>query len=97
MDEPIGIDFYRDFWDFPRIFVVHYQGLQLLFDCVFDETTGDYWGEFSVYVLPNIEDDKLCFPNSWKDLALSAQDFLGKVEVGNVRFDETRKKVLKRP
>ena len=39
---------YRDFYDFPRAFVVEHAGELLFFDCLFSDTLDDYGKEYVV-------------------------------------------------
>ncbi len=40
---------YREFYDFPRAFVVEHENDLLLFDCPFSDDLDDYPTEFTVY------------------------------------------------
>lgn len=76
---------YRDFYDVPRMFIIRHRGMQLLFDCEFDESIDDYSDTYKVYVLPDISDDGL--RGSWEHLSEKSTQFLGLLPVTEVVFD----------
>ncbi len=76
---------YRDFYDIPRMFIIRHRGMQLLFDCEFDDSVDDYPDTYKIYVLPNISDDAL--QSSWEYLPDKATCFLGILPVTGVVFD----------
>jgi hypothetical protein len=80
---------YRDFYDFPRAFVVEHHGEVFFFDCPFDEKLDDYPSEFRVYRLPSNVAKQLT-ETSWVGLADSGQ-FLGSVPVTRVQFDNSKR------
>ena len=58
---------YRDFYDVPRIFIVHHRGLQILFDCQFDKNLDEYREDYKIIVLPDLDDESL--KGSWNELS----------------------------
>ncbi len=85
---------YRDFWDFPRIFLVNYLDGTYLFDCEFDERMEDYSQEYKVYLMPLIFEKDL--GKSWKDLYTSSINLISTISIYNVEFDETKRKFVNR-
>lgn len=83
---------YRDFYDFPRIFITAHNGQQYLFDCAFDDELDDYPDSYRVYQLPALTDDEL--QGSWAELPEKATIFLGLVPVAKIRFDDTKRKAI---
>ena len=83
---------YRDFYDFPRAFVVERSGDLLFFDCPFNDALDDYEPDFTVFKIRAEFRDKVDQP-SWKDLRRCA-DRLGAVPTGAVRFDETKRQAV---
>jgi hypothetical protein len=79
---------YRDFYDYPRIFVVKFRGEDFLFDAAFDEAQDEYANEYSIYRLDRLSEADLA--GSWHALAQQGQ-LLGHVGVGNISFDSTRR------
>jgi hypothetical protein len=88
----IPIKQYRDFWDFPRIFLVTYRKTLLLFDCRFNEETEDYEDEFQIFSMPRLDDEEL--KGSWRQLSDRAIKFIGRVLVENIKFDESKRKFI---
>lgn len=80
---------YRDFYDFPRIFIVSYEGRQYLFDCPFDDKLDDYPNHYRVYQLPTLPETELA--GSWEHLPERATEFLGTVPLTAVQFDATKR------
>lgn len=80
---------YRDFYDFPRIFITIHNGEQYLFDCAFDEDRDDYSDRYTVYHLPPLSEDEL--QGSWEHLPERAASVLGTVPVAQVQFDTTKR------
>lgn len=83
---------YRDFYDVPRIFLVSYDGRQLLFDCAFDEELDDYPNEYCVYLMPPLTEADLA--GSWEQLPRMAKRFLGQVGINEVQFDSTKRNFI---
>ena len=83
---------YRDFFDVPRAFIVEHRGSHLYFLCKFDDTVDEYATEYRVHRLAGsrapMRDDE-----SWDHLEQDAE-FLGVVAVGDVAFDETRRRAI---
>jgi hypothetical protein len=83
---------YRDFYDFPRAFVVERSGDLLLFDCPFNDALDDYEAEFTVFQVKNefrAKVDEL----SWQELRRYAT-CVGVVPTEAVRFDETKRRAV---
>lgn len=76
---------YREFWDVPRIFLVHYQGKCVLFDCLFDEAIEDYPDSYKVYVIPEPSEEELA--GSWDKLHEKAILDMGEIPIRKVCFD----------
>src|SRR5207302_1388121 len=83
---------YREFWDVPRMFLVASQGKHFLFDCPFDETTEDFPDAYRVYLMPPSTEEELA--GSWDQLSERALQYLGKVLIGKVRFDPSRRREI---
>jgi hypothetical protein len=83
---------YRGFWDVPRIFLVTDCGRHLLFDCPFDETIEDFPDDYRVYLMPPITEEELA--GSWDQLSERALQYLGKVSIGKVRFDPSKRREI---
>ncbi len=83
---------YRDFWDYPRIFLVSFEGSSFLFDCKFDEKIEDYGNEYDVYSMPPLDDEALS--GSWDRLIEKSIRLLGRIPIDQVRFDETRRSFI---
>ena len=79
---------YRDFYDFPRAFLVVHGGATYFFDCPFDEEAEDYSDTYRVYRLPSgsVPEDGA----SWHGLERLGR-LVGQIDVEHVRFDETRR------
>ena len=80
---------YRDFYDFPRIFITNYQGQFYLFDCPFDDELDDYPDSYRVYQLPALTEAELA--GSWEHVPELASRTLGIVLVTEVQFDPTKR------
>lgn len=83
---------YRDFWDFPRIFLVSHEQSLFLFDCELDEDVEDFSSEYKVFLMPELSEADLS--GSWNKLSERAIRFLGEIPVSEVRFDQTRRKFI---
>jgi hypothetical protein len=83
---------YRDFWDVPRIFIVRHHDRQYLFDCRFDESTGDFDEMYRVYTLPELPESEL--KGSWVQLAEKAESYLGEIPISTVKFDSTKRRSI---
>jgi hypothetical protein len=80
---------YREFYDVPRVIVLHHRSLQLLLDCRFDEAADEYAPSYLVYVLPaDLSVDSI---QSWDKLYEAALRFVGEIPVDRVIFDVTRR------
>ena len=88
----ISIKQYRDFWDFPRIFLIEHKNSSILFDCKFDERKEDYRNTFRVFLMPKLNEHEL--EGSWVDLSKRAIKFLGEVLTIDVTFDESRREFI---
>jgi hypothetical protein len=85
---------YRDFYDFPRIFIVVDAGVTYLFDSSFDEASDDYSAFYTVCILPPLTREEL--QGSWVSLSDRAVGYLGHVPVTQVRFDESKRQSIDR-
>src|SRR5438552_6136102 len=88
MAEQIPI-IYREFYDFPRMFVVSYRGLHFLFDGSFDAQRDEYPDHYTVYQMPPLSNDVL--DGSWSNLSRLALHQLGSITTTRVRFDPSRR------
>ena len=88
MIEPLEIK-YRDFYDFPRMFVIGFGDGLLLFDGSFRDDLDDYPASYEVYVLPRLGESEL--EGSWSSLASKASLHVGHVPTDQVHFDSTRR------
>jgi hypothetical protein len=84
---------YRDFHDFPRIFVAVHRGDYYLFDGSFDDALDDYPDYFVVHRLPHLQPSEL--RGSWEHLADRATAHIGRVPTSAVTFDGTRRKFIR--
>lgn len=90
---PLQIKAYRDFWDFPRLFIIELNdGNLLLFDCKFNDETEDYDDVFQVYLIPPIGDEEML--GSWANLSMKAIRYVGEVGINELRFDDTKRKYI---
>src|ERR1700752_1184086 len=80
---------FRDFWDYPRIFLARVGEETFLFDCRFDKVTEDFPDHYQIFLMPIMPDDELT--GSWDRLSDRAIRFLGELAVSAVRFDPTRR------
>jgi hypothetical protein len=83
---------YRDFWDFPHIFILTDGGRTYLFDCPFDDVVEDYPDEFHVYLMPPLAAEEIA--GSWVGLYRKAIAELGRVPTSAVRFDPTKRQFV---
>jgi hypothetical protein len=83
---------YRDFYDYPRAFVVEHTGALFFFDCPFDERADDYPDHYRVYRLPPALGAALD-AGSWSELA-SQGTLVADVPVARVTFDDTRRHAI---
>lgn len=80
---------YRDFWDFPRMFVVERHGELFLFSAAFLPERDDFASDFSVFRLRNEARPRVSRP-SWEGLAEHGE-LVGVVSIGNVQFDPSKR------
>ena len=71
-----------------RLFVVTVEDGLLVFDSPFDESLGNYRGEYAVYFLPWSEAKRL--HGSWETLTDGAEK-RGEIPIRDVKFDNTRR------
>lgn len=83
---------YRDFWDFPKIFLVSFNGSLFLFDCKFSNDTEDFENKYQVFIMPELSENEI--NGSWYGLSDKSVKYLGEVPINQVQFDETRKKFI---
>jgi hypothetical protein len=91
MSQQVAIQ-YRDFYDIPRMFVVDYNGLTILFDGSFDERLDDYPDQYDVSLLPRLSQKEL--DGSWERLRERAVQRFGNIPTSAVRFDPTARKTI---
>jgi len=88
---------YREFYDFPRVFIIEYGGRFLLFDGPFDEEIDEYSPFFTVFEMssdklqPFLGQDMLLL---WESLPSLATKRIGKIPVSDVKFDPTRRQAI---
>lgn len=80
---------YRDFYDIPRIFVMHHHGDTFVFDCPFDDDADEYREHYVVRRLDGYASAAVA-QASWKGLS-GLGSFVGQVATRLVRFDPTRR------
>jgi hypothetical protein len=80
---------YRDFWDFPRMFLVRHDGHLYLFDCEFDEEAEDFRDFYKIYLMPEVSDEELS--DAWIQLPKKATHYCGSISTQSVIFDETKR------
>jgi len=83
---------YREFYDFPRMVVVEYQGDLFLLDSQFDHSTDDYSDDFVVYRLPDSAVSTV-ESSSWEGLASTGAP-LGRIPTTRVTFDPTKRHAI---
>jgi hypothetical protein len=81
---------YRGFYDIPRMLAIDVDNDLYLFDCPFDEATGEYSDTYTVYRLPAALRGRLS-EASWVDLPEHGEQ-IGRVRTALVSFDPTRRK-----
>ena len=91
MERPTPIS-YRGYWDVPRIFYLTDGGQTYLFDCMFSEDLDDYPDDYRVYLMPPLTEADVA--GSWDGLSRLAKAYLGTIPVRDVRFDETRRRLI---
>lgn len=89
MKHLLSIEEYRDFWDYPRIFLSRFEGRLFLFDCEFDEEAEDFRDEFKIYLMPELSAEEL--DTAWVDLSKKAIRYCGNVPTATITFDDTRR------
>jgi len=83
---------YRDFYDFPRAFMVERGGDLLFFDCPFRDAFDDYGEEYTVFCIKDELRDR-AGQMPWTDL-VGHSDRIGVVPTKAVKFDETRRRAI---
>lgn len=83
---------YRDFWEVPRLIVCTIDGVQLLLDSEFDESTDEYASEYKVYIMPPELPPEAA--SSWADPSLPQPKYLGSIPVSTLELDPTKRKEL---
>jgi hypothetical protein len=80
---------YREFYDFPRAFVVQLPGSMYYFDCPFDNQVDEYPDHYRVY---RLAPDVPVPPDgeSWEGLEQHGQ-FVREIPTQGVRFDGTKR------
>ncbi|MCI0683268.1 MAG: hypothetical protein L0Y71_14290 [Gemmataceae bacterium] len=83
---------YRDYRDFPRIFLVRHRDRLFLFDCPFDEGTEDFSDVYHVYALPELTEAD--WDGSWESLADKAIESLAVIPISHVGFDPSKRRSI---
>ncbi len=78
---------YRDFYDFPRVFLVEREDAFYLFDCPFNDLAEDYLDHFDVHRLSKEAVEAL--GKSWKDLTNDTSP-IGRISTADVEFATTK-------
>ena len=76
-----------------RLVLVRHQDRTFLLQSAFDEELDEYSDLYAVYAVPAsvvIADE----PSSWRFLENAALDHIGEIPVSDVRFDESKTKML---
>lgn len=84
---------YRDFYDVPRMLVCVVDGKKVLLDSPFDDASDDYSVDYYVYTLPR--DLDVGSMKSWRELPSMATQFIGKLPIMSVQFDQSKRKEFK--
>jgi hypothetical protein len=85
---------YTGYWDVPRRIFLERNGVELALDCPFDEGMDDYADHYQVYQLPTGTIDRLQRRELTVDEAVGAGIAIGSVRVADVRFDETKRRLI---
>jgi len=80
---------YREFYDFPRSFVISHNGENFLFDCAFDDAIDEYPNLYQIYALDAEQVTRL-HDGSWAPLA-DPNKQIGTAPTSAVQFDSTRR------
>ena len=84
---------YSGFWDVPRYILLKYREAWLFLYCGFDDDLDDYSESYEVYRLPPSIEPRL-EKESWAFVYEMMGDCIGKIKVQDIRFDETKRKML---
>jgi hypothetical protein len=84
---------YGEFYDVPRMIRFQVGGQWYFMRSHFDEEKDDYADFYDVYLLPfHSEDEFKSNPNYWMELTKALH--LGRIPVGEVGLDETRRRSI---
>jgi hypothetical protein len=83
---------YREFYDIPRIIFFTHGNKSYLFNSEFDDAEDEYSKYYTVYLMPNLNDNALS--GSWELLVDSAISKIGNINTDDVIFDETKRKFI---
>jgi hypothetical protein len=86
--EPVEIQ-YREFYDWPRMFVASLDGTDYFFDGSFDDQIDEYPEMYQVFLMPHLTTEQRT--GSWIDLRKCALRHLGSVKVVDMHFDPARR------
>jgi hypothetical protein len=89
--DPIEIE-YREFYDYPRLFLVSLQGRDYFFDASFDDQIDDYPEVYQVDLMPTVSTEQRA--GSWMDLRKLAIQHVGATNVDELHFDPTRRRYV---
>jgi hypothetical protein len=92
VSESVPIEEYREFYDFPRMFVVRWKGQRYLFDGSFDDSIDDYPPRFDVYVVTLSFAEPL--PHSWQSLTTASARRVGTISTADVKFDASGRRSI---
>lgn len=82
---------YGEFYDVPRMIRFQLGGQWYFMRSHFDEEKDEYTDFYDVYLLPfHSEDEFKSNPNYWRELSKASH--LGRIPIGEVGLDETRRR-----
>lgn len=86
---------YGEFYDFPRMIRFSLGGKWYFMRSYFDDEKDEYSDSYEVYLLSfQSEEEITSNPNYWKELTKAFH--LGRISIGQVGLDETRRKSIDR-
>jgi hypothetical protein len=84
---------YGGFWDVPRYLTLRYRGRRFLLQCPFDEDFDKYPMDYSVYVVPESNDDTELV-GILELLSNAPMACIGQIPIDRVRFDASKRQEL---
>ena len=84
---------YGEFYDFPRQVEFQFGGEWYYLSSAFDEEKDDYPDFYDVYLLPFRSEEEIeANPCYWMNLG--SEHYLGRIPIGEVGLDETRRRSI---